>query len=90
MPPGQNCLRTARIDEGRSSRNRSQAPREAIAHVVAAVEDEIAPSRLQLNVVENERQRCTLVHFAMQLHPSTQSCRVICVRDGILRSSASE
>jgi anti-sigma-K factor RskA len=26
----------------------------------------------------------------MQLHPSTQSCRVICVRDGKSLSSASE
>ena len=32
----------------------------------------------------------TPFHFAIALQPSTQSCRVICVRDGIDLSSANE
>ena len=64
---------------------------EAVAvHRVEAAEQHIAGLRLRARRAPAAAAAARPVHWPMALQPSTQSCRVICVRDGRARSSASE
>ena len=52
--------------------------------------DDSAPRGFRPAAVEQRARAARPVHLPMQLQPSTQSWRVICVRDGRARSSASD
>ena len=64
--------------------------RRASLHRVGAVEHDEARLRLRAAPARAACASGTPFHLPMQLQPSTQSWRVICVRDGSARSSASE
>ena len=59
------------------------------AEIVGAVQDDVARVRLQAPWSSTALSG-TPVHLPMALQPSTQSWRVICVREGMARRSASE
>ncbi len=63
---------------------------ERLFEFVGAIEDDIAGSGLRPSALQELARAGRPVHLPMALQPSTQSCRVICVRDGSFFRSASD
>ncbi len=79
------------VDRGRCSRSSGCLGAGRASSIgVGAVEHDVARLGLDARRGRAASPSGTPVHLPMQLQPSTQSCRVIWVRDGSARSSASD